>query len=52
MSDDHNNTENLEDSAIYRLRWVTDAMEAAKRYAEDHPEEVQTLDGGLVDAAD
>ena len=52
MSDDHNNTENLDESAIYRLRWVTDAMEAAKRYAEDHPEEVQGLDVGMADAAE
>ncbi len=49
MSDEKNKTEHLDDSAIYRLRWVADAMEAAKRYAEAHPEEVQS---GLAEQAD
>ena len=49
MSKEHNNTETLDDSAIYRLRWVADAMEAAKRYAEAHPDDVPTRDAGLME---
>ena len=52
MSNDHNNTDALEESAIYRLRWVANAMEAAKRYAQEHPEEVRLADPDLMDSPD
>ena len=48
MADDQHNSNNLDDSAIYRLRWITDAMEAARRYAEEHPAEALPIDADLV----
>jgi hypothetical protein len=49
MTDDQKNTECSDGSAIYRLRWVADAMEAARRYAEAHPDEVQVPDPQMLD---
>lgn len=49
MSKEHNNSEKLDESAICRLRWVADAMEAAKRYAEAHPGDLPTPDVGLME---
>lgn len=43
MSKDHSESQRTDDSAIYRLRWVADAMKAAKHYAEENPDEVQAV---------
>jgi hypothetical protein len=52
MSKEHNNSEKLDQSAICRLRWVADAMEAAKRYAEARPDDLPTRDLGLMEEAE
>jgi hypothetical protein len=50
MSEEQKNTDRLNESAIYRLRWVADAMEAARLYAETHPEEAHAADANRADA--
>ena len=50
MSEEQKNTDRLNESAIYRLRWVADAMEAAKIYAEAHPDEVHAADADPSDS--
>jgi len=52
MADNHDDGRNPEDSAIFRLRWVTDAMEAARRYAEQHPGEVAPIDPDVAGNSD
>ncbi len=52
MTNDHNNTDALSQSTIYRLRWVANAMEAAKRYSQEHPDEIPPVGRELVEDSD
>jgi len=49
MNDNQNNNEAVDDNAICRLRWVTEAMEAARRHTEARANEVHSPDACLTD---